>query len=166
MYTGNNRNGSYISKETAEKMARSLPNIPIVGEWSEDTEDYTSHGQEQLQNGKMRTTTRPIGVVPADTKVWWEKYLDNDSVEREYMCCEAYIWTGRYPETQKIFRDGVNNQSMELDSDTIKGTWAQIENKGTEYFIIEEAIFTALCVLGEDVEPCLKGRQSTLHSIN
>jgi hypothetical protein len=157
MYTGKNRNGSYISKEVAEKMAASLPNIPIVGEWSEENQDFLSHGREELHNGKVRTTTRPFGVVPADTKIWWEKYLDNDSVEREYMCCEAYIWTGRYPETEKIFRDGINNQSMELDSDTIKGTWAQIENKGAEYFIIEEAIFTALCVLGEDVEPCFEG---------
>jgi len=157
MYAGKNRNGSYISKEVAEKMAASLPNVPIVGEWSEEGGDFLSHGQEQLQNEKIRTSTRPIGVVPTNTKIWWEKYLDNDSIEREYMCCEAYIWTGRYPETEKIFRDGVNNQSMELDSDTIKGTWAQIENKGREYFIIEEAIFTALCVLGEDVEPAFEG---------
>jgi len=157
MYAGKNRNGSYISKEVAEKMAASLPNVPIVGEWSEEGGDFLSHGQEQLQNGKIRTSTRPIGVVPTNTKIWWEKYLDNDSIEREYMCCEAYIWTGRYPETEKIFRDGVNNQSMELDSDTIKGTWAQIENRGREYFIIEEAIFTALCVLGEDVEPAFEG---------
>lgn len=157
MYAGKNRNGSYISKEVAEKMAASLPNVPIVGEWSEEGGDFLSHGQEQLQNGKIRTSTRPIGVVPSNTKIWWEKYLDNDSIEREYMCCEAYIWTGRYPETEKIFRDGVNNQSMELDSDTIKGTWAQIENRGREYFIIEEAIFTALCVLGEDVEPAFEG---------
>jgi hypothetical protein len=157
MYTGKNRNGSYISKETAEKMATSLPNVPIVGEWSEENKDFLSHGEEQLHEGKLRTTTRPIGVVPSDTKIWWEKYLDNDSIEREYMCCEAYIWTGRYPETKKIFKDGVNNQSMELDSDTLRGSWAQIENKGKEYFIIEEAIFTALCVLGEDVEPCFEG---------
>jgi hypothetical protein len=157
MYTGKNRNGSYISKETAEKMAASLPNIPIVGEWSEDNKDFLSHGEEQIDQGRPRTTTRPIGVVPSDTKIWWEKYLDNDTIEREYMCCEAYIWTGRYPETKKIFKDGINNQSMELDSDTLRGSWAQIENKGKEYFIIEEAIFTALCVLGEDVEPCFEG---------
>jgi len=157
MYAGKNRNGSYISKETAEKMARSLPNTPVVGEWSEEEKDFLSHGEQELVDGKMMTSTRPIGVVPSNTKIWWEKYLDNDSIEREYMCCEAYIWTGRYPESQKIFKDGVNNQSMELDSDTIKGTWAQIENKGAEYFIIEEAIFTALCVLGEEVEPAFEG---------
>lgn len=157
LYTGKNRNGSYISKETAEKMARSLPNIPIVGEWNEEKQDFLSHGQEELQDGRVKTTTRPIGVVPADTKIWWEKFLDNNSIEREYMCCEAYIWTGRYPESKKIFKDGINNQSMELDSDTMRGSWAQIENKGKEYFIIEEAIFTALCVLGEDVEPCFEG---------
>jgi hypothetical protein len=152
MYTGKNRNFSYISKEVAEKMAASLRNIPIIGEYSTAEQDYLTHG-----DGSLKTTTIPIGVVPSDASIWWETYMDNDQIEREYMCCDAYIWTGRYPESKKIFQDGVNNQSMELDSDTIKGSWAQIENKGSEYFIIEEAIFTALCVLGEDVEPCFEG---------
>lgn len=156
MYPGKNRNGSYITREVAERMAASLPNIPIVGEWSRDQDDFLSHGQPYNEI-ELKTTTVPIGVVPSDTKIWWEKYLDNDEVEREYLCCEAYIWTGRYPESQKIFRDGINNQSMELDPASMKGTWAQIENKGSEYFIIEEAIFTALCVLGEEVEPCFEG---------
>lgn len=157
MYPGKNRNGSYITKEVAEKMAASLPNIPVIGDWSSEKEDFQSHGGVYESDNGLVSTTKPIGVVPSDTKIWWEKYIDNDEIEREYMCCEAYIWTGRYPEAQKIFRDGINNQSMELDPSTLQGTWAQIENKGSEYFIIEEAIFTALCVLGEDVEPCFEG---------
>lgn len=161
MYTGVNRNGSYISRDVAERMAASLANIPIVGEWNEQLDDFKGHGEDMSQDGNgrviMAKRTRPIGVVPSDTKIWWEKFLDNEQIERDYLCCEAYIWTDRYPETQKIFRDGTNNQSMELDPNTIKGTWAQLENQGPEYFIIEEALFTALCVLGEDVEPCFEG---------
>ncbi len=161
MYPGKNRNGSFISRESAERMANSLANIPIVGEWNEQLDDFKGHGEDMGHDGNgrviMSKRTRPIGVVPSDTKIWWEKFLDNEQVEREYLCCEAYIWTDRYPESQKIFRDGVNNQSMELDPNTIKGTWAQLENQGPEYFIIEEALFTALCVLGEDVEPCFEG---------
>lgn len=161
MYAGANRNGSYISREVAERMASSLPNIPIVGEWNEESNDFKSHGENMTTNEKgeilMSKRTRPIGVVPSDTKIWWERFLDNEQIERDYLCCEAYIWTDRYPESQKIFQDGVNNQSMELDPNTIQGTWAQLENSGPEYFIIEEALFTALCVLGENVEPCFEG---------
>ena len=161
MYPGANRNGSYISREVAEQMARSLANIPIVGEWNEQLDDFKGHGEDMSHDGNgrviMSKRTRPIGVVPSDTKIWWEKFLDNEQIERDYLCCEAYIWTDRYPEAQKIFRDGTNNQSMELDPNTIQGTWAQLENSGPEYFIVEEALFTALCVLGEEVEPCFEG---------
>lgn len=161
MYAGKNRNGSYISKEVANSMAGSLPNVPIVGEWISQDKDYGGHGEEMYQeeNGelKVKRTTSPIGVVPSDTKIWWETFLDDDKIERDYLCCEAYIWTNRYPESQKIFEGGTNNQSMELDPGTIKGSWAQLEKNGPEYFIIEEALFTALCVLGENVEPCFEG---------
>lgn len=161
MYAGKNRNGSFISKETIQQMAASLPNIPIVGEWNEQLDDFKSHGEDLGHDGNgqviMSKRTRPIGVVPSDTKIWWEKFLDNEQIQQDYLCCEAYIWTDRYPESQKIFKGGINNQSMELDPNTIKGTWAQLENQGPEYFIIEEALFTALCVLGQDVEPCFEG---------
>lgn len=161
MYAGKNRNGSFISKEVANSMAGSLPNVPIVGEWISQDKDYGGHGEEMYQeeNGelKVKRTTSPIGVVPSDTKIWWETFLDDDKIERDYLCCEAYIWTNRYPESQKIFEGGTNNQSMELDPGTIKGSWAQLEKNGPEYFIIEEALFTALCVLGENVEPCFEG---------
>jgi hypothetical protein len=161
MYAGKNRNGSFISKEVAEKMAGSLPNVPIVGEWISQDQDFGGHGEEMYkeENGNLQVkrTTSPIGVVPSDSKIWWETFLDDDKIERDYMCCEAYIWTDRYPESQKIFEGGTNNQSMELDPGTIKGSWAQLEKNGPEYFIIEEALFTALCVLGENVEPCFEG---------
>lgn len=161
LYTGPNRNKSFISKEIAEKMTASLPNIPIVAQWDEEEEDFAGHAEalEYNERGvpKIVKRTVPIGVVPSDTKIWWEKFLDNDKIERDYLCSEAYIWTSRYPKSVKIFDDSLTNQSMELDLDTLKGTWAQLENSGPEYFIIEEALFSALCVLGEEVEPCFEG---------
>ena len=161
LYAGKNRNYSYISKETAEQMAKSLPNTPIVGEYSYSKEDFLGHADYvedsdgNLQAGKR---TMPIGVVPSDAKVWWENFTDSDGVEREYMCSYAYIWTGRYPESKRIIEKG-NNQSMELDPSKIQGQWSKLDKGGPEYFVIKEACFSALCVLGEDVEPCFEGAQ-------
>lgn len=161
MYTGKNRNYSYISKEVAEKMVKSLPNTPIVGEYNSSKGDFLGHGDYiEDDNGNVRASRRtmPIGVVPSDSKVWWELSTDPDGATREYLCCEAYIWTGRYPETKRIIEKG-NNQSMELDPTSVRGEWSKLDKGGPEYFVIKEAYFSALCVLGEDVEPCFEGAE-------
>lgn len=172
LYWGKNRNRSYISKEVATKMANSLPNIPIVGEYLEQVNDFGDHAQETVIDSQgIRTIKRtvPYGVVPADTKIVWKTFLDDDGVEREYLVCQGYLWTGRYPECARVVEKG-NGQSMELDVDSIKGEWSTIDNDETEYFIVSDAVFSALCILGEDVEPCFEGSSVTapniLYSLN
>ena len=57
---------------------------------------------------------------------------------------------------------------MELDRDSLVGEWSKIsgewskfENDEHEYFIISDAVFSALCILGEEVEPCFEGANIT-----
>lgn len=73
---------------------------------------------------------------------------------------EGYLWTGQFPETQRILTKG-NNQSMELDEQTLKGFWSENDNEEPSFFIINEAIISKLCILGEEVEPCFEGAQIT-----
>ena len=73
---------------------------------------------------------------------------------------EGYLWTGQYPETKRVITKG-NNQSMELDESTLKGFWSENDNENLSFFIINEAIISKLCILGEDVEPCFEGAQIT-----
>lgn len=73
---------------------------------------------------------------------------------------EGYLWTGQYPETKRILAHG-NNQSMELDSDHLEGRWTEHGNDEPSFFIINEAIISKLCILGEDVEPCFEGASIT-----
>jgi hypothetical protein len=161
LYTGKNRNNSFISKEVAEKMIKTLPNIPIVGQYNYGIKDFLGHGQDftQDESGNIIPSkkTIPYGVVPADTKIWWESFTDKDGQEREYLCSYCYLWTGRYPEARRIIETGLNNQSMELDPNTIQGEWTKLDKGGPEYFVIKEAVFSALCILGEDNEPCFEG---------
>lgn len=157
-----NRNGSIITKETATKMANSLPGSPIVGFWKDEEKDFDEHNQViHVGSGKFEITdeTRPYGFVDLGAKVWFQDYLDNDKVHT-YMVTEGYIWTGRYPEAQRIFING-NNQSMELDDESLKGNWTIDDKTGMEFFIINDAIFKGLCILGENVEPCFEGAQIT-----
>ena len=171
LYTGLNRNKSFITKDVANKMAQSLPGTPIVGEFL--TQDFGDHGEEDLvidENGlRFVKSTVPYGFIPTDAKIWWQNFLDCDGVEREYLLTEGYLWTGRYPETQRVISKG-NGQSMELDRDSLVGEWTKNDNAEFEYFNIDEAFFSALCILGEDVEPCFEGanigRPGLLYSLD
>lgn len=46
---------------------------------------------------------------------------------------------------------------MELDEKLFVGTWAKSDNQPNEFLIINEAVISGLCLLGEDVEPCFEG---------
>ena len=158
-----NRNRSIITKEVATQMANSLPGSPIVGYYNEAKEDFEEHNRViDISNGefKIKDTTRPYGFVDMNAKVWFQKFLDDDVNEREYLMTEGYIWTGQYPESQRIIDKG-NNQSMELSENYLDATWTKDDNGKPQFFIINEAIGSKLCILGDDCEPCFEGSQIT-----
>lgn len=154
-----NRNGSIITKEVARGMANSLPGSPIVGFFNEDKQDFEEHNRIiDISNGefKIKDTTRPYGFVDLNAKVWFQKFLDDGQNEHEYMMTEGWLWTGQYPECKRVLDKG-NNQSMELDEETLNATWSKNENDEPLFFIINEAIISKLCILGENNEPCFEG---------
>jgi hypothetical protein len=154
-----NRNRSVITKEVAKKMANSLPGCPIVGFYNEAKGDFEEHNRIiDISNGefKIKDTTRPYGFVDLNAKVWFQKFLDDGVNEHEYMMTEGWLWTGQYPECQRILKNG-NNQSMELDDNTINAHWSESNNGEPQFFIINEAIISKLCTLGVDNEPCFEG---------
>jgi len=46
---------------------------------------------------------------------------------------------------------------MEIEGSTLEGHWANDSNTGRDFFIITDAEFSKLCILGDDVEPCFEG---------
>ena len=161
-----NRNGSVITKEVARQMANSLPGSPIVGYYNDAIGDFEEHNRViDISNGqfKIKDTTKPYGFVDLSARAWFQKFND-DGVEHEYLMTEGYIWTGQYPECQRIIDQG-NNQSMELDEKTLDATWTKDDNGKPKFFIINEAIISKLCILGEECEPCFEGSQITKFSL-
>ena len=163
LYTGKNRNGSMISKEVATKMADTLRGSPIVGYYRKDKEDFGDHGHRMILDVdgiKEEVLTIPYGFVSTDAKVWFQVFEDTDefgnTVEREYLMCEGYIWNGQFNEADKILKEG-QPQSMEIEGSTLEGHWANDSNTGRDFFIITDAEFSKLCILGDDVEPCFEG---------
>lgn len=163
-----NRNHSIITKEVAKKMANSLPGSPIVGYYNEDKQDFEEHERvlEISPKGELRLKdiTKPYGFIDLNAKVWFQKFLDDNSQEREYLMTEGWLWTGQYPECGRVITQG-NNHSMELDKKIIDAYWTKDENGKPQFFIINEAIFSKLCILGDEEEPCFEASRVTAPTI-
>lgn len=159
-YKGKNRNGTFISDEFADKLISSLPYAPIKGIFDVDEKNFGDHGWDSTEG-------RIYGVVPQEPNFAWEKFVDEDGVEREYACADVIIFTALYPEANHIVGKA---QSMELYPPSVKGRW--IDCDGTDYFEFTEGCFLGLQVLGTiggmSVEPCFEGASffTLLNNIN
>ena len=157
LYIGENRNRSYISKEVATEMAKSLRGTPIVGYYIESKEDFSDHGDQIIIDGegvKFNKLTTPYGFVATDAKVWFQTFIDDGQVEREYLMTQGYLWTTQFKECTSILKED-KGQSMEIEN--LEGEWTKAINNNYELFIINDATFSKLCILGDDVEPCFEG---------
>ena len=168
MYIGENRNHSYITKEVAAEMAKTLRGAPIVGWFKEENNDFRDHGERVIidEDGvKINCMTQPYGYVSPDAKVWFQKFEDTDDfgnkIVREYLMTTGYLWTGQFEEAKLAVQGNGKPQSMEFDKDTLNGYWSQNVNTKMDLFIVNDAIFSKLCILGDDVEPCFEGASIT-----
>ena len=146
-YKGFNRNQGYITDEFAEKLLSSLPYTPVVGIFNDLVKDFGGHNQD-------RNVAKIYGVVPQDPHFAWEDHLDSDGVTRTYACADVYLYTGRYDAAKLI---PSKQQSMELDTKTIRGDWQVINEYGQEGFVYTDARFIGLSVIGDDKTPCFEG---------
>ena len=167
LYIGENRNRSYISKEVATEMAKTLRGAPIVGYYKEDKNDFADHGEQMIwddQGIHFNCLTKPYGFVAPDARVWFQKFNDSDDfgneIQREYLMTTGYLWTGQFKEVQSVIDEG-KPQSMELDEESLEGHWATNVKNDMGFFIINDAVFTKLCILGDSTEPCFEGASVT-----
>ncbi|MFQ3543645.1 hypothetical protein Q7A53_06135 [Halobacillus rhizosphaerae] len=156
LYTGKNRNYSSISKEAVQNALPTIINIPIVGEYSVEAKDYKGHGGAiDLDSYDFIHTTKPYGVVPESAEYEWEEVRGSDGSIREYLTVSGCIlWTGRYAEANDVIKSG-KGQSMEIE--VTDGTW----NDDEETYEINNFVFSAFCILGDEVEPAFEDANIT-----
>ena len=167
LYLGQNRNQSLISKDVAEEMAKTLRGAPIVGYYKDEVGDFRDHGDLITIDGdsiSFACQTKPYGFVSPDAKVWFQDFIETDEdgteAQRTYLMTTGYLWTGQFEECKSVITEG-RPQSMELDGETLEGQWTKLANEKVEFFIVNDAIFSKLCILGKDVEPCFEGAMVT-----
>ena len=173
LYIGENRNRSYISKEVATQMAKTLRGAPIVGYYKKDKQDFADHGEQLIwddQGIHFNCLTKPYGFVAPNAEVWFQDFEDQDdfgnSIVRTYLMTTGYLWSGQFEQAQQVLDEGGKPHSMELDEKSLKGKWSTNIKQDMEFFIINDAIFSKLCILGDDVEPCFEGSAITAPQVS
>ena len=171
-YLGANRNHSFISKQVAVEIGKSLRGAPIVGYYRDSKEDFTDHGEKVIiddEGVKFECQTVPYGFVSPDAKVWFQDFQDSDgmgnTVVRKYLMTTGYLWTDQFPESSLPVNEG-RPQSMEFKPETLKGNWQKNYENGLDFFIINDAIIQKICILGDDVEPCFEGASVTAPDVS
>ena len=136
-----NRNGSYITDAVADMMINSATkgDTPVVGFFDPESKNWASHTGPTLASA--------YGYV--EYFDGWQLFTDTDGVEREYAVFSVVLFTKYFNEANFVVGQ---NQSMELDINSIEGDWANIGEK--EYFVYTKAEIMGLCIIC-DHEPCL-----------
>lgn len=143
-YTGLNRNGSYISEDFAKILIESASGCPVVGLWDNEKQDFTDHSASDRK--------RAYGFIPENPNFAWEENYDYDGIERQYASFDIVLWTKAFNEANEIISHPL---SMELNPDTVNGTFSVINGEYCFYFTSAEML--GVCVLGYSVEPCFEG---------
>lgn len=148
-YHGENRNKSYISKQTFENCIKTMFNCPIVCNYDRDTDTLGGHDMQIVRDaeGSLRVinATTPVGCIPESARYWWDEVDEEDGTVHEYLFVDALLWK-RQEAYRKIKSDGITAQSMEItirDSEKIDGV-----------LHINDFEFTAFALIG--VTPCFE----------
>lgn len=165
MALGKNQNRTIITEEASQKALPTLFNIPVVGHLYENESKALEMGGHDMELQRdedghviLKTLTVPFGVVPNQDDVHYEEITESNGDKKTYLVADVILWTGRYPELlEASLGEGVRfSQSIEIKP-------LKTERDG-EYLNIEEYQYSALCLLGQNVQPCFE--QARIESYN
>ena len=147
-YTGDNRNLSSISKEALEN--GKIAGIPVVANFISDKNDFGGHDVKVITTDdgvELYSACVPFGFVPESANQWFTEEVVNGETKQCFWT-DVILWKRSYG-FDKIAKSKSIHHSMEINA--------------TEYILREDGIyqidklkFEALCLLGEDVEPCFE----------
>lgn len=157
-YTGRNRNYSDIGKQKIIDALPSIRNIPVVGRYDVDKDDFGSHDVKIINKEDgidIVNATIPFGVVPESANQWFETRIVNGE-EKECFFTDVVLWKRQHG-YEHIAKAGTISESMEIDVSEY-----MIDQDG--YCIIDKFQFEALCLLGESVTPCFENACVQMYS--
>lgn len=141
-----NRNHSYISKESMEEAIPSFYNRPILGyihQLSDGSYDFAGHEMEIDEDGNVIYKEIPIGVIPESCKA--NLVYDKDE-DKTYLEVNGYIFEG-YTKAADILRKKENSKvSVELSIDEMS------YSAKDKVLTIDRFHFMGVTILGKDID--------------
>ncbi|MGL6175203.1 MAG: hypothetical protein ACRC1P_11415 [Cellulosilyticaceae bacterium] len=149
-------NGFKFTKESFEKSASNWAYLPVLGEWSSDGNGggtFGGHGGRHIisENGdyEYEKTTIAYGCI-LNTPARFENVTMLNGDVKEMWTVDLVLWNGRYQDELKVFANGGTlKQSMEIVINSSHYDDNYID-------IVEDFTPSALCILGEGVNPAFK----------
>lgn len=145
-YVGMTGDKRLFTKEFSDKLLETLPYVPVVGYYDEESEDFIGHNQK---------VQHIYGVVPEDTGV---EYVKEDG--KEYAVCDVILYTGRPDDSGEIAQKIVGkSHSLELDPKNTKYKIHRDQNGKFKHVEFKEGRLFGLSVLGENDRPAFSGSE-------
>lgn len=157
-YCGDNRNWSNIREEVFAEAP--IKNIPVVANFYSEKNDFGGHDVKVITNEDgmdIYAATVPFGLVPESAKQWFTDEVVDGEMKKCFWT-ECLLWKRQYG-YEKIAESKTVNHSMEIDV-------SEYTERSDGYCVIDKMKFEALCLLGEDVEPCFENSRLELFSLN
>jgi hypothetical protein len=157
-YTGRNRNYSDIGKTAFIDALPSIKNIPLVGRYDVDKDDFNGHDVKVINKEDgidIVNATIPFGVVPESANQWFETRIVNGE-EKECLFTDVVLWKRQHG-YERIVSAGTLGQSMEINIDSYI-----VDNDG--YCVVDKFQFEALTILGDDITPCFENACVQMYS--
>lgn len=151
-HTGENLNNTSFSLESLVHLADSLAHVPIVGyikEGEDDIYDFSGHEEKiTITNDGIdfEYIGVPFGFIPEDHNAHIE-IRDG----KQWLVAEGFLWT-KFNQSIDIFENNNGKKSQSMEIEDVLG---YVDDEGVLH--IEEAVFSALCILGNDVAPAMTG---------
>ena len=160
-HTGENLNQSSFSLQALQKMSRTLPYVPIVGYLTKDeygNVDFKGHESViEIVDDELRIDYLgvPFGFIPENPTIDFE-FREG----KEWLTVEGYLWNKFEKYIKTIEKaNGRKSQSMEIIN-----VVGYVDD--TDVLHIENGEFSALCILGDNVQPAMVGSTLEMFTAN
>lgn len=145
-YVGTTGDGRKFTQQFSDRLLETLPYVPVVGYYNEDSKDFEGHKPE---------VQYIYGIVPDNPNV---EYIEEDS--RKYAISDVILYTGRLDKTGDIAKKIVGkSHSLELNPADTKYKINKDKNGKVIDLEFTEGSLLGLSVLGDGEAPAFTGSE-------
>lgn len=144
-----NRNGSFVSEESADKAMLTIPDRPILAaihQLDDGTWDFEGHEMEEVENenGEIEIHYIESQVGSFSSEPAWKEY--DEEMDKTYICCYGYIPRDYTKAAEIIERKNGTKNSVELYIDEMS------YNAKEKYLDLKEFYINGSTLLGSKAD--------------